>query len=283
MPASKPNEIPALPRLAFAPLESLRLHEAHDERRAPFLQQRMLESQLFRHPLTAAPLGGAGDELLVLDGANRTVALQRLGMRHALVQIAQPDDPGLTLDQWNHVLYGWETPQLIQRLKTLAEIKLLPDLDGPHEPGSATGRIDIRLPGGIRLRAVPAAGGLAGKVAALNAVVNAYAALPGLDRTHLADLEELAQLYPGLTALVVMPTLRLDELQQMAAGGLRLPTGVTRTIISPRALGVNVPLDWLQDDRPLAEKNAALQALIEARMAAKQVRYYGEAIVMYDE
>lgn len=284
MPPSSPTDLPALPRLAFVPLESLHLHEAHDERRTPYLKQRLLESGLFRHPPVVMPLSEGRGDYLVLDGANRTVTLRRLGMRHVPVQITTPDEPGLALRHWNHVLYGWDPAQLLTRLSKLNEAVFEQDPGADTPTGlHAQGTIEVHLWGGPTLAARPAKPDLEGKVSALNAVVDTYAELPGLDRTTLVDLEELAELYPGLTALIAFPELRLEELEEMATRGLCLPTGITRTLVSPRTLGLDVPLAWLNDERSLEEKNAALQKLIETRLAEKRVRYYGEATVMYDE
>jgi len=53
--------------------------------------------------------------------------------------------------------------------------------------------------------------------------------------------------------------------------------------VSPRALHLNYPLEELAADRPLEEKNEALQRWIQERIARKGVRYYAEATVLFDE
>ena len=55
-------------------------------------------------------------------------------------------------------------------------------------------------------------------------------------------------------------------------------------MIPGRALRVNVPLEVLSDpDRSLDEKNRWLKTWIEDRVAQKNVRFYEESTVLFDE
>jgi len=82
---------------------------------------------------------------------------------------------------------------------------------------------------------------------------------------------------------VIFPRFDIDHVMQLAGAGYLLPTGVTRFTVSPRALHINYPLSELQVDKPLEEKNAALQAWMQERLARKGVRYYAEATYLFDE
>ena len=59
--------------------------------------------------------------------------------------------------------------------------------------------------------------------------------------------------------------------------------GVTRHLISGRALGVNVPLVLLAGDRPLEEKNAWLHGHLQNRLRRHMVRLYEEPTFVFDE
>ena len=62
-----------------------------------------------------------------------------------------------------------------------------------------------------------------------------------------------------------------------------MPTGITRHIIPARALRVNIPLDLLQADIPLAEKNAWWHERVKAKLADNQIRFYQESTYLFDE
>jgi hypothetical protein len=80
-----------------------------------------------------------------------------------------------------------------------------------------------------------------------------------------------------------MPKLRIRHITYLVSQGHRLPAGVTRFTISPRALRVNYAIEKLASDRGLEEKNDDLHSFLKERAARKGIRYYAEATVLYDE
>src|SRR5512141_2432247 len=106
-----------LPTLAFLPVESLVIHEWHDDQRTPPLIARLRASGVFRNPPVVAPLSDGTGRYMVLDGANRTTALRSMGFPHALVQIIEPDDPGLSLENWNHLVWGLDPAEFLSGLQ----------------------------------------------------------------------------------------------------------------------------------------------------------------------
>ncbi len=70
---------------------------------------------------------------------------------------------------------------------------------------------------------------------------------------------------------------------QFCQEGHLLPAGVTRFIVSPRALRVNYPLQNLFGNHTLEEKRQILRTFIQDRLDKKGVRIYTETTVMYDE
>ena len=63
----------------------------------------------------------------------------------------------------------------------------------------------------------------------------------------------------------------------------RLPTGITRHLVSGRALGVDVPLEVLRDERSLEQKNAWLQDMTLERIRRNKVRVYQEPVIIFDD
>jgi hypothetical protein len=90
--------------------------------------------------------------------------------------------------------------------------------------------------------------------------------------------------HPEVTALVVFPHFEPAEVLELATSGAQLPAGITRHVVSWRALRVNVPLDKLADpDRTLTEKNRWLDEWLREKAQERQVRFYQESTVLFDE
>lgn len=274
-----------LPQLAFLPVECLIIHEWHDKQRTPPLIERLRSSGIFRNPPVVSPLPDESGRYMVLDGANRTTALQMMGFPHALVQIVQADAPGLKLENWNHVVWGIPPPEFLEEIRSLPEINLEQSEDGNPEPDlwGDCGLALVQLPGSRPYTICTSCCELHRRVDQLNAIVDCYKNRAHLDRTFERRIEPLQGIYPDLSGLVVFPQFDVKDVMNLAGEGYLLPAGITRFTVSPRALHLNYPLEELAAEKPLEEKNAALQRWIQERIARKGVRYYAEATVLFDE
>jgi len=279
------TKIRDLPLLAILPLDKLILHERHDQQRSPGLVDNIRSSGVLRNPPIITPLHDRTGRYMVLDGAHRTLSFQTLGMRHILAQVVEPDDPGLSLHPWNHVLWGLEPDELYENISSIPFIKL----EICHPEAGYQGLIShhalalIHLADGKLFAARIPANDLVTRVNFLNAIVDRYKDRAGMDRTNIKDIDALRKMYSNLTGLVIFPSFRIEELLYLAGDSHLLPTGSTRFTISPRALHVNYPLSELEADKTLEEKNSSLQRWLQERLANKGVRYYAEATFLFDE
>lgn len=273
-----------LPTLTFVPIESLLIHELHDDQRTRPLILRIRSSGLFRNPPIVSPLPDGSGRYMVLDGANRTTALRDMGYPHVLVQVVQPDDPGLSLHNWSHVVWELNPSRFLAGLHNIPQIHLAPadDATEPSLQGNC-GLALIKTCKGHTFAACTSATDLATRAALLRLVVASYKDRARLDRTNTRDVQLLAQIYPLLSGLVIFPRFRIEDLFCLVGQGHLLPAGITRFTISPRALHVNYPLSELAADKSLEEKNETLHQWLQERLAHKAVRYYAEATVLYDE
>ena len=114
-----------LPRLAFLPVDCLIIHEWHDKQRTPPLIQRLKASGIFRNPPVVCPLPDETERYMVLDGANRTTALQHLGYPHVLVQVVPYSNPPVTLSTWHHLLCGLEIDDYLACLRDLERLEMV--------------------------------------------------------------------------------------------------------------------------------------------------------------
>lgn len=274
-----------LPHLAFLPVEDLIVHEWHDEQRTPPLIERIRANGVLRNPPIVAPLQDHTDRYMVLDGANRVTALRKMGFPHALVQIVQPGDPGLKLENWNHVVWGIPPEHFFHGIDNINGLDLAPGSGEQKEPDlwvdCSLGL--VQLPRGDIFTLCAQAEELVTRVDLLNAIVDSYKDRARLDRTNGRQIETFRKIYPDLSGLVIFPYLKIEQVMQLASAGFLLPSGITRFTVSPRALHVNYPLEGLASDRPIEEKNEDLQCWIQEKIARKGVRYYAEATFLFDE
>lgn len=272
-----------MPHLAFVPVENLLIHEWHDDQRTPPLIERILASQVFRNPPIVSPLNDGSGRYMVLDGANRTTALQKMGYPHALVQVVNPDDPGLKLLNWNHVVWGLAPQAFLEGVQAISEVRLLP---GKSDRASLWGERDlaiVQIADGERYSVCTDTPDLKRRVGLLNAVVDSYIQRASLDRTSDWSVVRLVAAYKHLSGLVIFPRFDINQVLSLAGQGCLLPSGITRFQVSPRALHVNYPLEALAANQPLEEKNAVLQRWLQERIERKGVRYYSEATFLFDE
>jgi L-serine kinase (ATP) / ParB family transcriptional regulator, heme-responsive regulator len=277
--------MPEFPTLTFLPVDSLLIHERHDDQRTHPLILRIRSSGVFRNPPIVAPLNDGSDRHMVLDGANRVTALRQMGFPHALVQLVQPDDPGLTLQTWNHVVWEMNAARFMHNLRLIPGLHLT-RLDDPdarpgleHECGLAL----VQSRRGRRYAVCAQVDNLETRVHLLNSLVDSYKDRARFDRTSLRDAHQLIDVYPSFCGLVIFPSFQIHDLLRLSGRAYLLPAGVTRFVISPRALHLNYPLEELAADKPLQAKNHALHHWIQQRLAHKGVRFYAEATVLFDE
>jgi len=121
------------------------------------------------------------------------------------------------------------------------------------------------------------------RVRNLNLLVDAYRDRCQLARTTARQAAGLERVFPDLTGLMVFPRFEQEEVLQSASAGWLLPAGLTRFVISPRALRVNYPIERLASDRPLEAKRAELEDWVRERAEARRVRYYAESTFLFDE
>lgn len=272
------------PTLSVLPVDRLLLHEKHDDQRALLLKKRLCSEGILRNPLLVTALSDDTGHYVVLDGANRTVAFQALGSPHVLAQVVARDDPCLALKSWNHVICRLPADALLACIQSFPNLELhLSEGGRAKESAKENSIAQIHLTNGEIYSASSPVVNLTYRVDLLNAIVDCYANHTEIHRTKLQAVEPLTRIYPEMFCLVVFPQFQIGEILHLARAGQQIPAGVTRFIVSPRALRVNYPLDELEANKPLAEKNASLQEWMQGRLISKGVRYYEEAVVLFDE
>jgi hypothetical protein len=272
-----------LPVLRIVPLSSLIVHEYTDQVRIRGLAQRLEKDGLLRNPPIVAPIPG-GARYVVLDGANRTSALTQAGCRDALVQIVDYHDPDLELLVWNHLVVAPRPEDVVEPLKQVAGLRmrrvslemgraLLANRGVLAYVMRLDGQVHV-LEGGLTLE---------GEADLLNQIVGSYHGRLPYHRVKSDELRSLLPYYDGVSVLLAFPCFLPDEITRLASLGGRLPAGITRHVIPQRALRVNVPLHILQQERPIEEKNNWLLEKIKKHLIEREIRFYQEPTVLFDE
>lgn len=274
-----------LPLLAILPVNKILTHEEHDRQRVPQLLDRLRASGVLRNPPIVTPLRDRTGRYMILDGAHRILALGELGYPHTLAQIVEPDDPGLDLNPWNHVVWGLDPNELIDGFRNITNLRLQP-FNGRSECQEMLNKQAlalIYLPGQESYAAYSPSHDLETRLHFLHAIVDSYKERANLDRTNIHNMDALTKLYPHFSGLVRLPDFSIEEILYLVGEGHLLPSGSTRFIISPRALHVNYPLEELISYKSLEEKDNRLQKWLQDRIAKKGVRYYAEATFLFDD
>jgi hypothetical protein len=268
------------PNLQIVPVEKVRLHENHDPQRTPPLIERLKADGILLNPPIISHFEDGGEDYMVLDGANRVTAFRSMGIPHILAQVVKPDSPSLSLQTWNHVIWNMEQQKFLE---------LITKIDGVIPKPYSGEQMDL-IDNTLALIQMPNLGlyrlmvrDPSKRIKMLNRLVDAYKPVTRYDRTHIEEIRKILNLYAGLAALIVYPNFTINEIIDNCRINNLLPAGVTRFLVSPRALRINYPLDKLSSKKSLREKNDELHAFIKQRMEIKGVRVYTETTVLYDE
>jgi hypothetical protein len=273
-----------IPALRFVKVDDLVLHEQHDPARSTALVERLERERVLRNPPVVAPMGNDDGRYVVLDGANRSSAARALGLPHLVVQVVDYDDPDLHLSTWYHLVTGCLDCDLANRLFSAPGVTIVP-LPLVQARAALARREIISYIVWVEGRVDAIRGGqnLAGRVALLNVVVDAYQQRAKIYRVQNDDIDQAQWQYGDVMAVVTFPHYEPAEIIELARSGIRLPAGITRHIIPCRALRINIPLTKLREDAPLEDKNAWLATHVRQKLASKQARYYQESTWLFDE
>lgn len=267
-------------------MDSLIVHEHHDDQRTPPLIEKLRESGILRNPPIVAPIMDGSGRYIVLDGANRTTALSKMGIPHMIAQVVEPDSDHLELKTWNHVIWGMQPSQLISALEEIPNLaihEIENEEEGLRKLANTTAIIWIQTAEHKTFMGISPDDDLPSRLITLNQIMNSYKADAKLDRTRVRDIAGLKGIYQNLTGIVVYPHFKIKEVIELCSQGHLFPAGVTRFTVAPRALRVNYPLDEMASEKSLEEKVKTLEKWLQDRMSKKGVRFYAEPTVLFDE
>jgi hypothetical protein len=272
-----------LPDLRMLPTENLIPHEEVDPRRVERLCQRLQAERLLKNPPVVASIPDT-ERYVILDGANRTMALLAMGVPHVVAQVVDYQNPEIVLDTWYHVVSGLDVQEFEDELTQVTGLRLeqcsLSEARQALESCQAAAYIVCA--DGVR-KALNTREVVSHDTWLLNRLVQAYKGKADIYRASNDIWEIQAPYYPHITALVIFPRLTPQDIIEAVQSGEKVPTGITRHIIPQRALNINISLEILEADLPEVRKDAWLQEWLMERMAANAIRYYSESTFSFNE
>ncbi len=276
------KQIPALPEMQIVDTESMQPHEDIDEGRSHRLIRDLQTQGFLKNPPAVWRVEGEAERYVVLDGANRTMAVREMGFPHMLVQIA---NEGVEVRNWNHILSSGDLNAMLERVRQISGVEL--SETDEFRAAAALAREEsiayLVLPDGVTWQLGSERVGIIEKLTCLTEFVTHYEGKFKRERTTTANLNGLTNLFPDMNCLIVFPQFSVSDVLEVASRGHMFPSGLTRFLISPRALRVNFPLAMLADRSPIEEKRRALEDWIRQRVEQRMVRYYAESTFVFDE
>jgi len=278
---SSPKEI-EIPALRIVPAESIVLHEEVDRQRVTPLVEKLSHDGVLKNPPIAAALPD-NRRYVVLDGANRTTALWEMAAPHHLVQVVDYDE--VELFTWGHLIVGGLTEKEFETRRLERGLELTyTNLDAAHRELRARQISAILSSPAGEICTLGRGGDLRAEATDLRTLVSIYSGLSTIHRVKANNLADLLPYYDDIVALIHFPRYTPADIITLANDGDKLPTGITRHVISRRALRINLPMSVLMDQAcNTQEKNAWLTAWIKEKLARRQVRYYQESTFLFDE
>lgn len=277
-----------LPDLRFVPTEAVHPHEYHDLQRTQPLVARLRESGTLKNPPIVTQTGDGmrvETRYVVLDGANRSTAARAAGWPHLLVQVVRYEAPMVELHTWYHALTADARHILEEGVARIPGLTVAHH-DRVHARAMLARREALACVVMHESDVLVVQGGrsLHERNDLLNRLVHLYQDRVPYTRVTSDSLSEARKEHPEVQALVIFPRFDPAEVIDLAGAGEYLPAGITRHLIRWRALRTNVPVAMCEDTtRSLEDKNAWLQAWVAERLTKREVRFYEEPTVLFDE
>jgi hypothetical protein len=275
--------------LRFIPIADALLHEETDPSRVKRIMDELLSTGILRNPPIAVPMPEAG-KYLILDGATRTTAMREMGLLHIPVQITNygTGQQAVRLESWHHILPQNSPFEILEQLSRLEAII--------HETSAeiAAGQLEKNLItaymycSGKCFTLEPAFDAntedkFPARALLLNKLVGIYNQGHEIYRLAQSEMEELVAEQRKPVAMMVFPKFKPGQIMYAAYQGTLLPAGITRHLIPGRALHLNIPFSLIFSAMELAAKQDWLDQYIAGRILGKQVRYYHESVILFDE
>lgn len=275
-------KIGELPDLKIMSIDQIVFHEEPDLERSSSLQLFLQKEGKLKNPPVVAYYQDS-TYCILLDGANRTTALKNLNIKDVLVQQVSLFDADLLFLHWHHAVENFTKQEFLNRLHPIdglmfreSDQKMISREDNDNL------LCQIQFADESIYRVLVSCD-IFKKCYLLKKFTDVYKGFSYMDRVSYTNLTHLKMNYPNFCAIICFKKFTKEELIQIVQHNMKLPSGITRIILPKRALRLNVPLDILRFNAPVAEKNHWLQERIRLQIRDKSIRFYHEPTFLFDE
>ncbi len=263
--------------LRIVSIDTLVLHEREEDGRREKLRERIASEGVLRNPIITAAVGDR-DQLLILDGVHRYLVLKDLKCRDALVQVVNYLDDNIQLYTWCRLIR--KLPSFFTRIKTLdlrtREVEEK-DTISALESGEVFGY--VRIANGQSTLIEGDDLSLNEKTEKLQKILNSH---DGLARVRCEEIDRYLKSGEAEGGFIIGAYTKRDVLE-LAGSKTKLPAGTTRHVIPGRVLNIDVSLDLLKASITVEEKNEDLAERIHQLTTEGRIRYYPEAVWLFDD
>jgi len=221
--------IDVLSSLELIESDNICLHEEHELTRLEQTCTAIAGDGVLRHPPLAMRMSDG--RYLIMDGAHRTHALQKLGCKRIAVQVVKREE--ISLGSWDHVV---PQEEWFHRLQKEPLIRWLTEREGSAPLAEVVTDTDTYY-----LYENEAHAELTDRIAAWHCIVNAYRKEYAVQRIASGKEQPIQQ---GMVRFRY-PAYTLDDLEAVVLSGQVMPAGVTRVAVDGRLLNLNIPLAFL--------------------------------------
>jgi len=267
--------------LCVLDLNQLLHHEHYDNRRVERLSDDLQKANILRSPPIVAEWQG---KYVILDGATRASALNKLNCPHIVVQIVKQDSQDTILSTWNHIVHTIDLGDLFDAIENIpsGNIKISPARS--LEPNiSSPETLFTIVDRDKQMYIVQGSDDYSLKHLYLSHAVNAYSRITNVVRTLDSDVQLIQNQVESFTALIKFPAFTMQAVLTSAIAHKLLPAGVTRFLIANRVIGINIPLNILFSNDSLSQKNKWLNETIKTKYHQNKVRHYTEPVIIVED
>lgn len=254
---------------------NLILHETNDPKRSLAIQKSIKRRGLFTNPILVTKLPRSS-KYIVLDGANRTIALRELDIPYALVQEYDYKSHNIGLQTWLHNIEEksfayWQN--IFEKLIHLSEVKNVKTIS-IGDPKAC-----IYIVHGKKIYSGLLGKTLEQRLEILNNFVDSYRGKYVYSRVE--DYKNGTSIKNGV--LLIFPQFTPKDILQVVKKGLYIPSGISRHVVKRRALHINVPLEILQKKGDIKAKQKWLESHVDTIIAERGFRCYDGSVCLFDE
>ncbi len=259
----------------------IRLHEECEDNRSNKLIARFKDEKVLYNPLIVAK---NEDKYILIDGANRYEALNKLGCKSILAQLVDYKSSDVILKSWYHFVSNMSMNVLMNYANKnnirYTQWQSVGKPKGMHLSNyqilvfsTSNQAICVNLSYSLEemLRSL----------SDLNRYYENEFSYARIDSD--TDITDVKILSPDEGLLFVFPEFSKEDIVTISGLSQKLPAGISRHLIPNRVLHIKILIDALISDENLEKKNQELEKYVQYKIDSKKVRLYREPILVFDE